>query len=657
MKNIEQKIWWSMAPEIGYFLLILAFVFSLYQGAVLLFSLFHKEEGYMLARLIAILIFILVGLSFFLLVYAYIISDFSVFNVALNSHSEEPLFFKISAVWGNYAGSMLLWILFLTFFTAIFSLFHRKLPVHCAKLVLISQCVIVSVFLCFILFTSNPFQRLDPPALQGNGLNPILQDMSILWHPPLLYLGYVGFSISFSFSIAALIEGKLDSGFCGWIRPWVLVSWSFLTAGIISGSYWAYYELGWGGYWFWDPVENVSLMPWLSSTALLHSIIVLEKKKLLKKWTLFLAIITFSLCLLGTLISRSNLLTSVHSFATYPYPSSALVLLFICSFLIGCTLFLFAFRAHLIKETILFQPFSREGALIFNNCFLIIATGIIFLGTLFPLFLETFMGIKIAVGATFFNLTFCPLMLLILGVLPLGPFLSWSKGDIFLMAERLWLSLAIALAVFFYFYITGRKMFFVSSGLGIASWVVAGSIAHISRTIFRTPFFSWKRSISFLGSSCAHLGVGITLFGILSVSGFTKELLVNLRVGDIVFFAGKYICFQGYDIYDGPNYQEYRLHFVMMTRKGIRGNIVASRRFFPLEGGQTTEVGLLYDGLSQYYIVVVGDALDQKKALVHIFWKPHVLSIWLGGVFMILGVVGFLSCPRDVVEINDGFVL
>ena len=363
-----------------------------------------------------------------MLTISYAQSDFSVANVWENSHSLKPLLYKITGTWGNHEGSMLLWVLILTFFGALVAVFGGNLPATLRANVLAVQGWIGAAFLLFILATSNPFARLSPAPIEGRDLNPILQDIGLAIHPPLLYLGYVGFSVCFSFAVAALIDGRIDAAWARWVRPWTLAAWSFLTGGIAMGSYWAYYELGWGGFWFWDPVENASFMPWLAGTALLHSAIVMEKRSALKIWTLLLAILTFSLSLLGTFLVRSGVLTSVHAFATDP--SRGIFILCILMLFIGGSLALFALRAPTLAAGGLFHPISREGALVLNNLFLTTATATVLVGTLYPLVVEALSGDKISVGAPFFDLTFGPLMVPLLALVPFGPLLAWKRGDV-----------------------------------------------------------------------------------------------------------------------------------------------------------------------------------------------------------------------------------
>lgn len=418
-----------MTAELGHFTLVMALFVACTQATIPLFG--AQTQNISLASLgktTSICQFFLIGTAFICLTHLYITSDFSVLNVVQNSHSEKPLLYKISGVWGNHEGSLLLWVLILALFGAALAIFGKNLPPFFHARILAVQAMIAIGFYLLILLTSNPFQRVLSPPLNGNDLNPLLQDPGLAFHPPMLYLGYVGFSVAFSFAIAALIEGKVDSTWARWVRPWTLVAWTFLTGGIALGSWWAYYELGWGGWWFWDPVENASFMPWLAGTALLHSSIVVEKRESLKGWTVLLAIVAFSMSLLGTFLVRSGILTSVHAFATDP--TRGIFILVLLTIVIGGSLGLFALRGPQLKNTGLFQPISREGALLFNNLILITAMSAILLGTLYPLFLDAIQGSKISVGPPFFNSVFIPFVLPMIAIMAIGPLLNWKRGDL-----------------------------------------------------------------------------------------------------------------------------------------------------------------------------------------------------------------------------------
>src|SRR5512143_1709158 len=478
-----------MIPELGHYALVLALALGLIQSTAPIVGARGRDGALMrLANSTALMQFAFVALSFSALTICYVTSDFSVATVYENSHSMMPLVYKFTSVWGNHEGSMLLWVLILALFGALVALFGGNLPQRLRALVLAVQAWIATAFYLFILTTSNPFLRFAQPPFEGRDLNPVLQDIGLAIHPPLLYLGYVGCSISFSFAIAALIEGRIDAAWARWARPWTLTAWMFLTLGIAMGSYWAYYTLGWGGFWFWDPVENASFMPWLAGPALLHSAVVMEKRNALKIWTILLAILTFSLSLIGTFLVRSGVLTSVHAFATDP--TRGVFILTILVLFIGGGLLLFAWRAPMLKQGGLFAPISREGALVFNNLFLTTACLTVFVGTLYPLALEALTGAKISVGGPFFNLTFGPLVIALLFAMPFGPLLAWKRGDLYGVAQRLMAAFGIGLvAVAATFAIQGGQSILAPFGVGIAFFVMAGAIVDlVERTaLFRAP--------------------------------------------------------------------------------------------------------------------------------------------------------------------------
>src|SRR5215475_11194649 len=435
-----------MIPELGHYALILALAVALVQAGLPLVGAARGDVRLMaLGRMAALAQAVLIVLSFAVLTDAYVTSDFSVATVVANSHSDKPLLYKISGVWGNHEGSMMLWVLILSVFGAAVALFGENLPDSLRARVLAVQAWVGVGFLAFILFTSNPFLRLSPAPPDGEGMNPLLQDPGLAFHPPLLYLGYVGFSVTFAFAIAALIEGRVDAAWARWVRPWTLVAWCFLTLGITLGSWWSYYILGWGGFWFWDPVENASLMPWLAGTALLHSAIVVEKRDALKGWTVLLAILAFSLSLLGTFLVRSGVLTSVHAFANDP--RRGIFILAILVVFIGGGLGLFAWRASTLRQGGIFAPISREGALIVNNLLLSASCAAVFFGTLYPLALEALTGDKVSFGPPFFDMTFGPLMVGTMLCMPFGPFLAWKRSDLAGVAQRLFLAMAAAIIV------------------------------------------------------------------------------------------------------------------------------------------------------------------------------------------------------------------
>src|SRR5882762_10310869 len=464
-----------MIAEVGHYALVLALALALIQSVVPLIGARMRDGALMaVAEPAALAQFGFVALSFVMLVSCYVTSDFSVRNVFENSHSAMPLIYKFTSTWGNHEGSMLLWVLILSLFGALVAAFASNIPRSLKATVLAVQAWIAATFFLFILVTSNPFLRFVPAPLEGRDLNPVLQDLGLAIHPPLLYLGYLGFSISFSFAIAALLEGRIDAAWARWVRPWTLMAWIFLTAGIAMGSYWAYYELGWGGWWFWDPVENASLMPWLAGTALLHSALVMEKRNALKVWTILLSILTFSLSLLGTFLVRSGVLTSVHAFATDP-TRGVFILLILCVF-IGGSLMLFAWRAASLKQGGLFAPISREGALVLNNLFLVTACATVFIGTLYPLALEVVTGAKISVGAPYFDLTFGPLLVAVMIAVPFGPMLAWKRGDLLGASQRLLAAgVAALLAIAFVWAWTRSGSALAPLAIGLAIFVIGGA--------------------------------------------------------------------------------------------------------------------------------------------------------------------------------------
>ncbi|MCL4150144.1 UNVERIFIED_CONTAM: hypothetical protein GTU68_055109, partial [Idotea baltica] len=475
--------------ELGHVALLLALALSCVQALVPLVGA-QRGDARMMAvgSSTALGVFVFVTLAFAALTYAYLVSDFSVRNVWENSHSQKPFLFKFTGVWGNHEGSMLLWVGILTLFSALVALFGNNLPAQLKANVLAIQGWIATTFLLFVTLTSNPFERLFPAPFEGRDLNPILQDIGLAIHPPMLYLGYVGFSVAFSFAIAALISGRIDAAWARWVRPWTLTAWLFLTLGISMGSYWAYYELGWGGWWFWDPVENASFMPWLFGTALLHSAVVMEKRNALKIWTILLAILTFSMSLLGTFLVRSGVLTSVHTFASDP--SRGVFILMILLLFIGGGLALFALRAGTLKQGGIFAPISREGALVLNNVLLTTAAATVLIGTLYPLALEALTDEKISVGPPYFNLTFGPLMLPLLLAMPFGPFLAWKRGDLKAVMQRLSWVLALAFVGLLATFAFQTKTSFVAPfGIAVSVWLIFGALAELvdRARFFRVP--------------------------------------------------------------------------------------------------------------------------------------------------------------------------
>lgn len=642
-----------MSVELGHFALVIALALSLVQSIVPVIGARRNDAQLMdVAAPTAIAAFGMVALSSLMLVQAYVTSDFSVLNVIENSHSQKPLIYKITGTWGNHEGSMLLWVLILTFFSALVAFFSSNLPSSLRSNVLAVQGWIATMFLAFILFTSNPFIRVMPAPFEGQDLNPLLQDIGLAIHPPLLYLGYVGFSVCFSFAVAALIEGRLDAAWARWVRPWALTAWLFLTGGIAMGSYWAYYELGWGGWWFWDPVENASFMPWLVGTALLHSALVMEKRNALKIWTVLLALLTFSLSLLGTFLVRSGVLTSVHSFATDP--GRGLFILAILGIFIGGSLALFALRVHSLSAGGLFQPISREGSLVFNNLFLTTATATVLVGTLYPLLLESLTGDKISVGEPFFNMTFGPLMIPLLMAIPFGPLLAWKRGDLFAAGQRLMFAFAVSLIVIaLVIWMTTGQSVLAAFGIGLAAWVMVGSLtdlyqkAGFGRVASKVAFMRLKGLPgSIFGTALAHFGVGVTLLGIIVVTTFGTERVLTMKQGNITDVASYSIRFEGLQEVAGSNFNETQGHFTILTDDNKELGIVSpAKRFYPARQMPTTESGIMTRGFDQIYLAL-GDESGDGEIVVRIWWKPMVTLIWLGALFMMIGGVVSLSDRR-----------
>jgi cytochrome c-type biogenesis protein CcmF len=641
-----------MIPELGLYALVLALGLALIQSVAPVIGASRRDAALMgLASTTALAQFAFVAFSFTALAVCYVTSDFSVATVYENSHSQMPLVYKITSVWGNHEGSMLLWVLILSVFGAGVAAFGSNLPAALKAYVLAVQSWIAAAFYLFILLTSNPFLRLANAPFEGRDLNPILQDPGLAIHPPLLYLGYVGFSIAFSFAIAALIDGRIDAAWARWVRPWTLAAWMFLTLGIAMGSYWAYYTLGWGGFWFWDPVENASLMPWLAGTALLHSAVVMEKRNALKVWTILLAILTFSLSLIGTFLVRSGVLTSVHTFANDP--RRGIFILAILVAFIGGGLALFAWRAPLLKQGGLFAPISREGALVFNNLFLATSCLTVLTGTLYPLALEALAGTKISVGAPFFNLTFGPLFVALMLVMPFGPLLAWKRGDLFGVAQRLMAAFAIGLAaVGVAFWIEGGNAALAPFGVGLAFYVMTGAVIDVvERTgLFRLPLAAVRaRALglprSAWGTGMAHFGIAVTLLGIVAAGTWGTERIVALKPGETVSLSGYDVTFDGLAQQPGPNYRALVATFTVREGGVEIGTLKPEKREFAARQSSKNEAALMMRGASQLYLSL-GDTNADGSVAIRLYDKPLVLLIWFGAVIMMLGGALSLSDRR-----------
>ncbi|NPV24621.1 heme lyase CcmF/NrfE family subunit [Bradyrhizobium aeschynomenes] len=637
-----------MTAEAGSFALILALVVSLVQSIVP-FAALHRQSAMIagFARHAALTQFLFVAIAFACLTSLFVHSDFSVQVVAANSHTLKPLLYKISGVWGNHEGSMLLWVLILSVFGAAVALFGTNLPDRLQCNVLGVHGMIGLGFLTFIVSTSNPFARLIDAPLEGNGLNPILQDPGLAFHPPFLYLGYVGFSMAFSFSVAALIEGRVDASWARWVRPWVLAAWCFLTIGITLGSAWAYYTLGWGGWWFWDPVENASFMPWLAGTALLHSALVVERRSALQSWTILLGIVTFSLSLIGTFLVRSGVLTSVHAFAQDPSRGAFILALILVA--TGGALTLYAIRAPGLKRGALFAAVSRESGLVLNNMLLTAAVATVFLGTFYPLLVDMLGNDKISVGPPYYNMTFVPIMVPVLLAMVVGPVLKW-KRDMFVAAlQRLRLAGGLAAFVVFAILIaTFGQRFLVALFFGIAVWLVVGSLTvlvHRMRLGPATPLatslnLARTTPLAVYGMVLAHAGMGVTVAGITGMTAWASEKVQMLRPGESLQLAGYDIKLRSIGKFPGPNYEAERGVFDI-TRNGRPFTQLSSeRRFYPVRQQMTTAAGIRTNLIWNVY-VTLGDPDDKGGWAVRCYYHPLVPLVWIGALMMACG--GFIS--------------
>jgi cytochrome c-type biogenesis protein CcmF len=639
-----------MIVELGHFALILAFMVAVFQMIVPLVGAHRGNAAWMaVADPAATTQFLLTAFSFGALTYAFVTSDFSLSLVTANSHTLKPLIYKISGVWGNHEGSLLLWVLILTLFGACASWFGGNLPPSLKARVLAVQSSIAAAFFGFILFTSNPFTRLEVPPFDGRDLNPLLQDPGLAFHPPFLYLGYVGLSMAFSFAVAALIEGRVDAAWGRWVRPWTLAAWVFLTIGIGLGSWWAYYELGWGGFWFWDPVENASLMPWLIAAALLHSAIVVEKRESLKSWTILLAILAFGFSLIGTFIVRSGVLTSVHAFANDP--ERGVYILMILGFFMGGALLLFALRAGAMEAKGVFSTVSRESGLVVNNLLLAVSCFVVFIGTVWPLIAEMFWDRTLSVGPPFFNAAVTPFVLGLAVVLPIGAMLPWKRARIGRAMRALVPAFVLALAVglLTYAIYTGTSAL-SPIGVALSVWLVAGAVTDLwTRTgrgsaggragragrLWRLPRADW-------GKALAHAGVGVTLFGVVTLTGYQVEDIRVAREGEPYQVGAYEIELLGVEEnVQGPNYISTLAHVAVRTLEGREiTQLNPERRIYPVAGMPTTEAGI-DSGFTRDVYIALGDPQAAGGWALRTWIKPFANWIWGGTIIMALG--GFLS--------------
>jgi len=650
-----------MIAEIGHFSLILAFVLAIIQGTLPLMGAARRDKGRDdfgwtgLARPAAIGQFLFITMAFLSLTISFITSDFSLKVVVANSNSALPMLYKVSAVWGNHEGSMLLWVFILSLFGLCVVIFGKNLPPGLRARVLSIQGLISVGFLLFILFTSNPFLRLDPAPFDGRDLNPLLQDPGLAFHPPFLYLGYVGFSMAFSFAVAALIEGRIDPAWARWVRPWTLAAWCALTLGIGLGSWWAYYELGWGGFWFWDPVENASLIPWLAGTALLHSATVVEKRDAMKSWTVLLAILTFSLSLIGTFLVRSGVLTSVHSFATDP--TRGVFILALLIIVIGGSLSLFAWRAPALKPGGIFAPVSREGFLLLNNLLLSCAAGTVLIGTLYPLFLDAVGGDKVSVGPPFFNATFLPIAVPLVLAMVIGPLLSWKRGDLRQALRRLSvvavLTLTCVAAILFYDR-GGQPL--AALGIGMAAWLFFGTATELVQRlrIGRIPAIeSWRRAAhqprAYYGMVLAHAGLAVVIAGITGGSMWRSEHIQAQHIGETVEVAGYNFTLTTVEAETGPNYTMDTARIEVFQKGRKITTLSPEKRIYDVSAMPTTEAAI-HSSLKGDLYVALGDQqifdTGEEAWTTRIWFNPLVPWIWVGILIMVLGGLVSLADRR-----------
>ena len=634
-----------MIAELGHITLIIAFIVTSIQFIVPMIGAFRNDARLMnFGDRAAIAQFILIAFSFTAITLVFLQSDFSVKLAAMHSHSQTPFLYKITAVWANHEGSMLMWILILAAYGAAVPVFGRGLPRSLKARAIAVQGLLGAAFQAFILFTSNPFERLNPVPLDGLGLNPLLQDPGLAFHPPLLYMGYVGLSMPFAFAVAALIEGRVDAVWAKWLRPWVLIAWSFLTMGIALGSFWAYYELGWGGWWMWDPVENVSFMPWLAATALLHSIMVLGTRHSMASWTILLSISAFSLSLIGTFVVRSGILVSVHSFAVDP--ERGVFILALIAATIGGALTLYALRANTLKDRSSLNVASREGALVINNLLLVAATVTVFLGTFYPLIIDGLTGEKISVGEPYFDITFAPIMCVLLVFMSVGPLLKWRKDKLANYKNTLLKGLIIFGIIAVFFTIFG-KSFLGALSLGLAVFLAYGTFAALGRKIRWGQVSraeSWKllraQPAATFGFVGAHLSMAIFAASVTSISVWADDNAAMLKVGESVSL-GKYE-FTLLDMTPGArdNYEFFGGH-VSASKNGREiENLYSERRYYPVRNIMTSEAGL-HLSLTHTLFAAIGEGDPETGWAVRVYHHPFVVWIWISAMLMALS--GFVS--------------
>jgi cytochrome c-type biogenesis protein CcmF len=640
-----------MIPELGHFALIVALALALAQvGFTFAGAASGRPRLLAAARPIAVGQVLFVAGAFAALAYSFVASDFSVLNVASHSNSKLPAHYRFAATWGSHEGSILLWALMLNGWTFAVALLSHRLPERFTARVLGVLGLLSVGFLLFILLTSNPFERLIPAAEEGQDLNPLLQDPGMVIHPPMLYMGYVGFSVAFSFAIAALLEGRLDAAWARWSRPWTTAAWCFLTVGIALGSAWAYYELGWGGWWFWDPVENASFMPWLVGTALIHSLAVTEKRGTFRSWTVLLAIVAFSLSLIGTFLVRSGVLTSVHAFATDPR-RGIFILLFL-SLVIGGSLTLFAWRAPRVGLGAGFHAVSRESMLIANNVLLTVAMAAVLLGTLYPLFLDALNLGKISVGPPYFDAVFYPLMAPAVFLMAIGPVAAWKRALLPDLWTRLRWALGVSVAAALVVpLVLGKFTALIAFGLWLGFWVVAATAAHVTHRLRNSAQGTWRarlaaQSPSWYGMVLAHLGVAVFIFGVTLVKGFEKELDLRMAPGEKVTLGGHEFLFKGTKEVPGPNYTAIQGEFEVRPVGGTSMRVMRPEKRLYQASGQTMTEAAIDTGVFRDVYVSLGEPVDNGAWGVRVYHKPFVDWIWGGCFLMALGGIAAMSDRR-----------
>ena len=628
-----------MIPKLGHFALIAALAFAFCLSTIPMIGVYsHQPKLYSYAKPLTFGMFAFTAISISILGYSFATDDFSVAYIANHSNTHLPYYFKISAVWGGHEGSLLLWVFSLTGWTMAVAKYSKGLDEAFVARVLSIMGMIAVGFMAFVVLTSNPFDRLWPNVpMEGRDLNPLLQDVGLIIHPPMLYMGYVGFAVAFAFAVAALMCGKMDAAWARWARPWVVGAWIFLTAGIALGSWWAYYELGWGGWWFWDPVENASFMPWLIGTALIHSLAVTEKRGTFRNWTVLLAIFAFSLSLLGTFLVRSGVITSVHSFAADP--SRGVFILVLLALAVGGSLTLYAFRASNVASFSRFALYSRETALLVCNIILVVATVTVLLGTLYPLLIDS-MGLgKISVGPPYFNAVFVPIMCLLFIFMGIGPLIRWKKAKKGELRKNL-SAISIASIVFglaFPFLYAGEFNWLVSGGMGLACWV--GLVAS-KDLINQMKLVKGRLGLSHLGMTVAHIGIGVTIVGVTLVSTYETETNVKMFPNEKVEVSGYEIEFNGIKGVEGPNYSAEQGQLNVYKDGDFVALLQPERRTYRVQSMGMTEAGI-DGGLFRDIYVALGDPLPGNAWAIRVHYKPFVRWIWLGAIFMVIG--GLLS--------------